>query len=182
MDNSPHGPQPFRYSIPDPHAFDPLQESLWKSVKAALFLAALYALTLAPLVFYPLSILTPSVNLQNFNHVVGAITILYGSWLLVSVPAMMIGGTGALFIAVLSGSLMGVLYKYGVKERLPHHQAWWCGFWISLLFLGFRLGVGMMVVKGWHSDAWLAWYVPNLIAFFAFWWVGYRVNQQMPNP
>lgn len=187
MNEIPVSSKPFQYSIPDrtsAKAFDPTQESIGMGSKYALKLAAIYAVGLSLILFlssryYPITL----ENIRDFNHVLTTIVQQYGLIAMVGAISFVVGVIPAMVVVWVNGWITGFIFRRWIKMLLPFRESVIVAFVISSLCLALRLWFGVIVLKGWYWGEffiWLFWYIPNLIAFFAWAWVVYQVNQKMP--
>jgi hypothetical protein len=164
---------PFQYSIPA-DTFDPIQEGIGLGAKAALVLAGLYGIVVTLLISVTEWNRIPPGNLRDMGVVMaGGMSLVIGG-----VPAVVVGAIG--------GGLNGWTFRFS-KTRMSTALAIYYGFWISLLLLVVRIGMvavwgGLATLSDNLDDQmmWLMWFAPNLIAFFGFWWVAYKLNEKMP--
>lgn len=177
----------FQYSIPA-DTFNPVQAGIGVGSKVALALAGLYAIGVALFFVITEWDVIPSEDLRDFWMVAGAIANIYAGTAMVAGVAVVFGGIPAVIIGAIGGGVIGYTFRF-IKKPLSTPQAIHYGFWISLFLLVVRIGV-LAGVNGFDAlgDSlhdgmmWMVWYAPNLIAFFGFWWVAYKLNEKLPTP
>jgi hypothetical protein len=187
MDERPMAPPPSQDSTP-PKAIDPVMEGITFGIQAALVLVGVYVVGLLLFIIATEWRTFDFEDIRDFGAVAAEVVDFYMGSAMVIGLALVLGGVPALFVGFLGGAFIGWTFRF-INKRLPFQQALLYGFGISLLLLGVRLG-GAALFRGLEqvnddltdTFMWLAWFAPNLIAFFGFWWVAYQLNEQMPVP
>lgn len=204
MMDDPLGPsRPFQYSIPaesdstslavqplqytkTPDTFDFIREGIGLGAKAALVLAGLYTLGVALFIVSTEWNTFPTENIRDIGVVGEAILDVYMGVVMVAGVALVIGGIPAVIIGVIGGGLIGWTFHF-IKTRISTPHAIHYGFWVSLLLLVVRIGLLAGTIAPLDDTLndqmmWMIWFAPNLIAFFGFWWVTYKLNEHIPTP
>ena len=189
MNESPAPPISFQDSIPA-HPFNPIVEGMKKGAVASISIAVFYALTV-PLLFslmnpgFPSP--TPPATLQDGDAAVSAVASNYGSVLMVGGLALVAGGIPALVFGIIGGGVIGVVFRYYIRQQVSSTLALLYGFWISLAIVSIRF---LMLIQRDDSPFsafnladplfWVMVMGPMIGAFLGFWWVAYQVNSKMP--
>lgn len=189
MTETPVPSPPFPYSIPT-DTFDPVQEGVGIGCFTSFILSLLYPPTL--LIINGLTQVVPIMpsDMRNFGELTRDIVSIYGGSLLFFIVVFIMGGIPAMILGAVGGGIIGATFRYVVKRQLSFYHAMQYGFWLSFFFLILRIVAGARIIE---EDtflnsptplndlvAWVVWYIPNLIAFFGFWWITCNVNSKMP--
>lgn len=128
-------------------------------------------------------------DIRSLGNLIQHIAFIYGGSLIFWIGAFIIGGIPAMIMGSVGGGIIGATFRYVVKQRLSFYYVLQYGFWLSFFFLILRIIVGsgimndnVLNIRSPFNDpsSWVVWYIPNLIAFFGFWWVAYKINKKMP--
>jgi hypothetical protein len=178
------------YSVPIPSK-EPniVAEGIKSGIRVAMILGILYALCIPiMLIIVDGDITTRYIpaNLRDINEVMKGIGFAYLSYFALVSAAIVAGSLFASLGGVIGGAIIGMIFRHWIMERLSLRLVIWYGVGISLSLVGVSLLIGAMFSNGYtinqfkETFVWLAWFVPNIIAFFGCSWTVYQVNTKMP--
>jgi hypothetical protein len=185
MNETPVAPPSFQYSTTY-DTCDPLKEGFKLGCTSAAFLALVYAISI-PVLFVLIQPFFTFMNVRDIESLSRDIANLYSGSLVFVIIVYGIGVGPAVIIGGFSGFIIGYIFEFLIETRLSFIRAVWYGFCISLCMLALRLWLGWEFRNAppFINDMkdfvlWVVWIIPNIIAFFGFWWVTYKVNTKMP--